>query len=517
MVKSKNANKKRGSAARYLTRTQSLRKLQLKLNEFRRLCILKGIFPKEPPKFFKGVNKTYYLKKDINFLANEKLLNKFREIKTYQKKIKKAQKKGQKFDAKKLIENRPRYTLNHIIKERYPRFIDALQDIDDALCLIGIFANLPKFDLLKISAEKVNMSKRLLREFYLYTSINQNIKKGFISIKGIYLTCEIMGEEITWLNPFSHPQKITYDIDYEIMNDFLELYISLMQFVNFKLFKDIGLDYPPPEENFDIPFFGFNSLNIKQLQEKAQEKKIGDETGEIKDPKEKVTNEVNIESKEWNKITKITEEDKKLKNLFKNLIFFISREVPIEIFETVISSCGGLYGDSSDTSAFTEDDKRITHYIVDRPPNGINMKPNKEYVQPQWIFDCLNKKMILPVSNYAPGKKLPPHLSPYYEVNEKGEYVYEVDDEEMKDEEDKDNNKKNDNNELTKEDKELREMMLSNNKKKLLQKIRDEALKKKKTKIKVSKHTTNTSNVSAKRKNSKDNKDKNIKEKNKDE
>ena len=90
MVKSKNVNKKKGSAARYLTRTQSLRKLQLKLNEFRRLCILKGIFPKEPPKFFKGVNKTYYLKKDINFLANEKLINKFREMKTYQKKIKSA-------------------------------------------------------------------------------------------------------------------------------------------------------------------------------------------------------------------------------------------------------------------------------------------------------------------------------------------------------------------------------------------------------------------------------------------
>ena len=37
----------------------------------------------------------------------------------------------------------------------------------------------------------------------------------------------------------------------------------------------------------------------------------------------------------------------------------------------------------------------------------------------------------------------------------------------------------------------MREMMLSNNKKKLLQKIRDEALKKKKTKVKVSKPTTN--------------------------
>ena len=503
MVKSKGVNKKKGSAARYLTRTQSLRKLQLKLNEFRRLCILKGIFPKEPPRFFKGVNKTYYLKKDINFLANEKLLNKFREIKTYQKKIRKAQKKSKKFDVQHLIENRPTYTLTHIIKERYPRFIDALQDIDDALCLICIFANLPKYDLLKISAEKVNMSKRLLREFYLYTSINKNIKKGFISIKGIYLTCEINGEEITWLNPFSHPQKITYEIDYEIMNDFLELYISLMQFVNFKLFKDIGLDYPPPEENFDIPFFGFNSLNIKQLQEKALEKNLGNEDN-IKDNNE---TEINISSKEWNKISKITEEDKKLKNLFKNLIFYISREVPLEIFATVISSCGGLYGDSTENSAFNEDDKRITHYIVDRPPNGINMKSNKEYVQPQWIFDCLNKKTILPVSNYAPGKKLPPHLSPYYEVNEKGEYIYEIDNDDINMEE-KDNLDDNKNKELTQEDKELREMMLSNNKKKLLQKIRDEALKKKKTKIKVSKHN-NSSNTNIKE--SKDNKNKNKK------
>jgi len=47
------------------------------------------------------------------------------------------------------------------------------------------------------------------------------------------------------------------------------------------------------------------------------------------------------------------------------------------------------------------------------------------------------------------------------------------------------------NKELSKEDKELREMMRSNNKKKLLQKIRDEALKKKKTKIKVNKNKNN--------------------------
>ena len=39
-----------GNAVQYLSRNQALKKLQLKLSEFRRLCILKGIHPREPKK-----------------------------------------------------------------------------------------------------------------------------------------------------------------------------------------------------------------------------------------------------------------------------------------------------------------------------------------------------------------------------------------------------------------------------------------------------------------------------------
>jgi len=85
-----------------------------------------------------------------------------------------------------------------------------------------------------------------------------------------------MGNEITWLCPFNYPQKLSFEIDYEIMLSFLELYTNLMKFINFKLFKDIGIAYPPPIENIDEPFFGFSSLDIRSLQEQINNKSHSD-------------------------------------------------------------------------------------------------------------------------------------------------------------------------------------------------------------------------------------------------
>jgi len=379
--------------------------------------------------------------------------------------------KNEKYDVKKLVESKPGYSIDHILKERYPRFNDALNDLDDALCLVTLFSNLPKHELLKINSETVLLCQRLVKEFMLYCAVTQNFKKGFISIKGIYLNIEMLGNNITWLSPFNYPQKMPFDVDYEIMLNFLELYSNLMKFINLKLFKDIGLEYPPPVENLELPFFGFNSLDLHNLQENVSSKNSKEKT--------LISEELNCDSEELKKIFEEEKTNKKLKSLFKNFVFYFSREIPKEIFGLAVLNSGGLFGDDSDNSSFPENDHRITHYVVDRPSEFITFNENKEYIQPQWIFDCINSNTLLPVSEYQPGKKLPPHLSPFFEFD-KGKYISTLkakgeDTEQIQQvhSEHLENNKEN-----------LNEMLISKNKKKLLVKIREEKLKKKKTNMK---------------------------------
>lgn len=104
---------------------------------------MKGIYPREPKKKFEGTNKTYYHIKDIKILLHDNLLSKFREIKAHLKKHKKLVGKKEKKLAEDHLKKIPKYNLSHIIKERYPSFLDALKDLDDALCLISLYASLP--------------------------------------------------------------------------------------------------------------------------------------------------------------------------------------------------------------------------------------------------------------------------------------------------------------------------------------------------------------------------------------
>lgn len=96
-------------------------------------------------------------------------------------------------------ENKPFYKLDHIVKERYPTFVDALRDLDDALSMCCLYSRFP--NLLHMPIEITKLTRRLTTEFMNYVIEARALRKVFISIKGYYYQAEVMGQCITWVVP----------------------------------------------------------------------------------------------------------------------------------------------------------------------------------------------------------------------------------------------------------------------------------------------------------------------------
>ena len=143
MARPKTKKGESGHSAAFISRSRAITRLQLSLSTFRRLCILKGIYPRDPPnkkKLIKvapgkgGVDQTFYALKDIQYLAADPLVMKMREERAWTKRAGRWRAKGE-LSGKRLA-SKPTYTLDHLVRERYPTFSDALKDLDDALSMI---------------------------------------------------------------------------------------------------------------------------------------------------------------------------------------------------------------------------------------------------------------------------------------------------------------------------------------------------------------------------------------------
>lgn len=123
--------------------------------------------------------------------------------------------------------------------------------------------------------------------------------------------------------------------------------------------------------------------------------------------------------------------------LFSKCVFFLGRETPRQPLELILRSFGckrigwdAVLGEGAYTT--NELDPAITHQIMDRPviqavveakdddDNQTVQKlssnqrvPGRTYVQPQWVWDCINDEELKDANLYAPGAELPPHLSPF--------------------------------------------------------------------------------------------------------
>jgi pescadillo protein len=477
-----------GNAKNFITRTQAVKKLQLSLPDFRKLCIWKGIYPREPRDKRKASKSstpstTFYYSKDIQYLLHEPLLQKFRDQKALEKKISRALGRGDNSDAARLERDavrpekngKPRYTLDHVIRERYPTFIDALRDLDDCLSMLFLFANLPSTST--VPAKMIARCERLCLEFEHYLITSNSLRKSFLSIKGIYYQATIQGEDILWLVPYKFNQRVLGDVDFRIMGTFVEFYMTLLGFVNYRLYSSVGLKYPPKfdqskdDQGGELGAFTLEGINIAAKPEEPKQLTNGENHG----PDPKVQAEVNKLVKEMRN-GETNGDDKPAGDaqgedeeqptdaidkfepaapggdilpqpsygtnnpaqLFSKCTFFLGRETPRQPLELILRAFGckrigwdAVLGEGAFTT--NELDPSITHQIIDRPlvqaaveangdgeDNQTSQKlapnqrvPGRIYVQPQWVWDSINDEEMKDTNLYAPGAELPPHLSPF--------------------------------------------------------------------------------------------------------
>lgn len=536
----KKVKKVRGNASRYISRRRAIRKLGLSLPTFRRLCIYKGIYPRDPGPTRKKLSKSrklkiYYYKKEINHLDHDPIVPALRRQIIYAKKYMHLLNCGKWLEARKLEVNKPTIPLDHVIKERYPTFTDALRDLDDCLTLIFSLSYLGGSKRLK--EEDVRICSTLGLEFKNYVVKTRCLRKVFVTIKGFYYQVNIMDAPITWSEPFKFIQTIPDKVDIRIINAFYQFYRVLLKFVLAHLYRTAGLIYPPKinaeENDLDsglsemvvessleslvkevnekrvvyIPPAKSNKGDRKRLLEQVEllvdskknrqeEPEIGREVEEPagsgsrgataikRDPawqsdtgsqqvgqpdsgsqqaeqpvalkgSQRNSSRNDIESIEpaegkhrdhatddpgvvSNSVCSLQEAQDDgvewaevdgradvMKTLFSECFFFLSRETPKSSLDFVIKSCGGhcgwdQYGHGK--SHLCEKNSKITHQIVDKPIQYTKITEGRIYVQPQWIYDSINRGKLLNIEDYSPGKQLPPHLSPFV-VYDGSEYM----------------------------------------------------------------------------------------------
>lgn len=457
--------RKVGIAKAYMSRAAAIKKLQVPLADFRRLCILKGVYPVEPKNKSKltGANtrrKTYFFAKDIQMLIHEPILYKFWEFKVFMKRLTRAQGRHDLEKFQRTLDNKPFYKLDAIVKERYPRFIDALRDCDDALSMCFLFAMFPKGR--GRPDDLIDLSRRLTVEFMHYVIASKSLRKVFISIKGYYYQAEIMGQTITWIVPHQFVIDRISNVDLNVMKTFTEFYVSILGFINYKLYKSINAVYPPQViaeciKDLRGLLEDANKVTKQQKKRKLVDSNDSEEISDHQDSRneliaalnkkikildnksitnaetadqqpdtfEEYDNEGNLISADNKQKTSLSlQELLTLERLFEGKKFFLNREVPRESLTFIIRSFGGEVSWDRNLfpgATFDESDPKIAYHIIDR--SSLNERHiDRSYVQPQWVYDCINMRMLLPTNEYLLGATLPPHLSPF--VNEKrGDYV----------------------------------------------------------------------------------------------
>ena len=79
-----------------------------------------------------------------------------------------------------------------------------------------------------------------------FSSTNFGFMKLTLSLNiRLNFQAEIMGQIVTWVVPHSFAHDKPQNVDMRLMSIFVEFYTTMLGFVNFRLFHNLNLHYPP--------------------------------------------------------------------------------------------------------------------------------------------------------------------------------------------------------------------------------------------------------------------------------
>jgi pescadillo protein len=385
--------------------------------QFRRLCILRGVYPREIPKEQNSPFAAFH-KKDLSMLNNDSMAWFIRDHTAWLKKYKKRLHRGEHYGAAE-----PTAPYAELIRSRYPTFADAVRDLDDALTTVSLFAQMSGTNL--IASERVVKCRRLMTEFHYYIARSQLLKFGFISFRGFHFEAAVEGEKVLWLIPHSFPIEEDSTVDYRVLLDFLELYEHLVGFVNARLFIQLGMKYPPTYD----PEKWAQSFYIDAIVDSFPQPETAPARAVVAEPasREGLDRMVAALAAPGDQ-SEDEESAPESRGLFAGLVFTIHHSVPRDPVSLVVRALGGRieWREASD-------DVAVTHTIIDRRPMTRHL--SRVYIQPQWVFDCLNRRALVelegPSGSYLPGQELPKHVSPWGAVEAGVEGIADDDEREM--------------------------------------------------------------------------------------
>lgn len=364
---------------KYVSKNLAITKLKISAKQFDRLVVLSSIYPvlAAERNCIDKAQDRYYAIDDIKRIYFSDAYRTILKNKSFKSKKEKYE-KLLRFDKAACFEQEE-IGLVDLVKSKYSCFGDSLSDLFNSLRNLYFIQALGITKSTDGEQLEYETALQIWEEFVLKNGL---IEKSFMDKKGIFFSFNIEKIRILWSIPY--PAHDFSDIIEEKKDIEKIIKTSGIRFVDFdssssddEISEDKIIDHNDSSK-LDTSLLIYSS-NLQATHVKLCVHKLNLIYGEMGLA---IKNHI-FENKKFNI---------SVKSICKHLEFILKSQ------NAIISS--------------VEDADIIITETVD------TIYDDKIYVQPQFIFDSINKNVILDHKLYSPGKKLPVHISPFADVLE---------------------------------------------------------------------------------------------------